>query len=72
MCEYSLDEKLESTIRSKLERYAFEYSSLPEKSIGRQSVDSRAFEYINNLPKPHLRQGYIRYYYECRHKEEKR
>ena len=67
----SLNDKLELTIQSKIESFASEYASLPKHSLGRRSVDDKAFEYINGLPKEHLRQRYVREYYSLRHKLER-
>lgn len=66
-----LVDKLEVTIQSKIESFASEYASLPEHSLGRRSVDDAAFKYINNLPKEHMRQRYVREYYALRHKLER-
>jgi len=66
-----LVDKLDKNIRSKIERYAQEYVSLPEQSLGRRSVEDRVFEYINSMPKMHLRMEYVRHYYAERHKLEK-
>lgn len=61
-----LNDKLEDTIRSKLEGFARDHAARPKDSQSRRSVDDAAFDYINSIPKEHLRQRYVREYYALR------
>jgi hypothetical protein len=61
-----LSEKLEEYVLGNIERFAGEYKSAFPKSLEQRSIDARAFDYINNLPKDHQRMRYIRHYYEKR------